>query len=131
MTLTRRALIGLLCGLPVSVEARQAVEREDRTYHKVSIPELATTKWTHVQVEGLVTVVRRQADGDTHIRMTDPSGAFIMAEVVPWRPVATVRKGQRIRVFGIARYDKGHGWPEVHPVEHLEVLPPLSDRKPI
>lgn len=121
---------GLVAGMAwgpaglVAAPAVPTIEREDRTYHKVSIAGLARSRWTHVQVEGLAAYVRRQADGDVHIRIEDGAGAFVVAEVVPWRPVATVRKGDRIRVFGIARWDTGHGWAEVHPVEHLEILIP-------
>lgn len=93
-----------------------------RPYHPVPIAQLATTKWTHVRVCGLVTLVRKEADGDVHIRLADPAGAFVVAEIIPAIPLPRPKRRQRICVEGISRIDKGHGhWPEVHPVERWTV----------
>lgn len=87
-----------------------------RVYHVVPLTELATTTFTHVEVCGLVTFVKREGDGDVHVRMDD-RGAFIVAEFVSYRPLKVPKVKRSICVRGISRIDKAHGWPEVHPVE--------------
>lgn len=95
---------------------------EKRTYHKIAIADAATTIHTHAQIEGVVDYVKREADGDYHFRVIDGKGAFVVCEIVPWRAVRTVKKGQRVRVFGITRFDKKHNWPELHPVEDIQLI---------
>jgi hypothetical protein len=77
-----------------------------------------------VQVEGTVRYVRAEKDGDVHIRLCD-GGLCVIAECVSYKPCARPRKGSRVRVSGVSRYDgaPGHGWWEVHPVEGIEVAP--------
>jgi hypothetical protein len=84
-------------------------------FHPVSVKELPTTRWTHVHVCGLVTLVKKEADGDTHIRITD-GARFVVAEIIPALRQPAPRVGQRICVDGISRDDKAHGWSEIHPV---------------
>jgi hypothetical protein len=92
------------------------VPMEDRTYHPVALAQLGQTKWTHVEVCGTVTLVKKEADGDIHIRLTE-GAAFIVAEIVPYHRLPAPRKGQRICVEGISRRDGTHAWSEVHPIE--------------
>jgi hypothetical protein len=95
---------------------------EPRTYHAVTIAGLKTAQWTHVAVCGRVDFVKSEGDGDTHIKLTD-GDAFIVAEIVPYHRVFTIPKvGQFIRIAGVSRLDKQHGWYEVHPVEGLSVV---------
>jgi hypothetical protein len=97
-----------------------------RPYHVVAIAALATSRHTHVEVHGRVTLVRREADGDWHVRVTDPSQpqAFVVAEIIPTFVSLLVPPpvGTCVRVRGIRRQDTMHGWPEVHPVEQLDVV---------
>ncbi len=98
---------------------------KSRSYHRVTLVGLATTKWTHVEVEGLVSYVRKQADGDIHITLDDGKGTLVVLEIIPTiipRPL-TPKVGQRIRARGISRYDKGHKWHELHPLENWELCP--------
>jgi hypothetical protein len=90
-----------------------------RPYHHETVDSLKTSTHTHVQVVGTVTLVKREADGDWHIRLSDEHGHFVVAEIIPAMPMAPPRMGQAIVVFGIRREDneRGHGWMEVHPVE--------------
>jgi hypothetical protein len=96
-----------------------------RQYHPVSLGQLATNANapTHVETTGTVTLVKLEDDGDRHLRISD-HGAFIVAECVPYfpSPCANIRRGQRIRVRGISRYDSAHRWHEINPVEHIEVV---------
>lgn len=84
-------------------------------WHSVPVAKIAATRWTHVCTTGTVTLKRREADGDAHIRITD-GAAFIVAEVIPELPFPLPAVGDRVRVCGITRYDRGHGWGEIHPV---------------
>ena len=90
-----------------------------RTYWNVPLDTLAIghPKHTHVAVTGTVTYTRLEDDGDLHIRLTSPSGAFIIAECIPELPCARPSLGRVITVRGISRRDSEHGWWECHPVE--------------
>lgn len=99
-----------------------------RPYHRVPVAKMSTTSRTHVEVCGLVTLRRKQADGDWHIRLTDGK-AFVIAEIIPAIPLTPPKKGTRVCVRGISRFDKGHGWPEVHPVEAIR--PFLARVRPV
>lgn len=103
-----------------AASAALSVAREGRTFHKVALAQLSKTQWTHVEVCGLVTLVKMEADGDLHVRLDD-GGAFIVAETVPYHRLASPRLAQRICVRGISREDKTHHWYEVHPVESWRV----------
>lgn len=94
--------------------------RSFRTYHRVTVAQLSTTQWTHVEVCGLVTLVKKEADGDLHVRMDD-GGVFLVAETVPYHKLPAPRVRQRICVRGISREDRTHHWHEVHPVESWAV----------
>ena len=122
----------------------------DRNYHRYLIADLAAAdpaNWhgkflTHIEIEGWVSYVAKEADGDLHIRLCDSSNApaamdakhCIVAEVMPtltpkgyqsaanWR----LKKGMHLIVRGIGRYDAespGHHWWECHPIEEMEILP--------
>lgn len=110
-----------------------------RTYWPVTIPVLAANDpahWkgvrTHVQVEGWVAYVKKEDDGDMHIRLCDSASVkgtdrarCVVAECVPLLPCKAPGIGDKVRVKGIYRFDaeSGHRWAEVHPVELLEVIP--------
>ena len=107
-----------------------------RPYHRETVASLAACRHTHVVVSGKVTLVRHEADGDWHIRVSDGL-RFIVAEIVPTLvplgrlalqedqlSIEPPKVGQCVRVRGIRRFDNevGHGWSEIHPVEQLEVI---------
>ena len=111
-----------------------------RPYWHETIGSLQTSTRTHVQTAGDVTLVRCEADGDWHIRLSDAKGRFIVAEIIPALPMTPgvkpgtpcqkqteppTRVGRGLVVKGIRRRDSagGHGWPEVHPVEQLIDMP--------
>lgn len=114
----RRLLLAIALGM---LAAAMLWGEEKRTYHRVAIADMATTRWTHAQVEGVVAYVKREGDGDVHVRVCD-GGACVVCEVVPYRPMRTMRVGERVRVFGITRFDKAHGWSELHPVEDVQLV---------
>lgn len=107
--------------------AQVAALPADRAYTRVSIAGLATTRATHVEIAGEVTLVRREPDGDVHIRVSDGHGHAAVCEAIPTlappTPWAMPRRGDRVRIWGIARRDRQHGWSEVHPIEGLIIEP--------
>lgn len=92
---------------------------EGRMYSSVAVKDVATTVHTHVCVTGEATLVMREADGDLHVRLQDGKGGFIVAEEIPSLKAkgAAPKKHQQATACGISRFDKKHGWYEVHPVE--------------
>jgi hypothetical protein len=91
----------------------------ERRFHNETIDSLHASRHTHVRITGVVTLVRNEADGDLHFRVSDGHGHFVVCEVVPYHRLPAPQKGQAVVVEGIHRYDAeaGHGWDEVHPVE--------------
>lgn len=98
-----------------------ALVAPQRTYHRVPLDRIATTARTHVETCGPVVYVRRQRDGDVHVTL-DNGRAKVVVEIIPAIPLTAPRKGQRIRVRGITRYDKGHRVAEIHPAEQIAVV---------
>jgi len=89
-----------------------------RTYYPVPISELGRNRHTHVRVQGIVTLVKHEKDGDLHIRLSDGKGSTVVCECIPALPCAEPIRGEVIEVWGISRQDRQHGgWEEVHPVE--------------
>ena len=89
-----------------------------RPYHVVPLEKMATTQWTHVETCGPVVYRRRMKDGDWHVTL-DNGKATVVVEIVPLIPLDPPKKGTIVRVRGISRFDKDHGWPEVHPAEAI------------
>ena len=99
-----------------------------RVYHKTTIARLPRTVDTHVELEGRVTLVRREGDGDVHIRVEDVDHRFVVVEVIPEISLTIPAVGDRVVVRGIVRYDKRHRWHEIHPAEAIEIRPPKETR---
>ena len=104
------ALLLLLLAQPATVPGRP--------YHVVPLEKMATTSRTHVETCGPIVYRRKMKDGDWHLTL-DNGTAKVVVEVIPAIPLVIPRKGARVRVQGISRYDKDHGWPEVHPAEAI------------
>lgn len=115
--LAGRTLIAAALVLQDAPAPRVAATDPD-SFHRVAVAAIATTSHTHVCTVGRVAAVRRQADGDVHLRIED-GPAFVVAEVIPQIPIAPPRTGTRVEVCGITRYDKAHRWYELHPVLSL------------
>ena len=96
-----------------------------RIYHVVAIADLRTTRSTHVEVTGKVTLVKREDDGDVHIRISDTQRRFVVAEIIPLLPLTPPKVRECVRVRGIQRIDNwpSHSWAEINPVEVLDVIP--------
>lgn len=113
-------MLGALCSLAVlAVAAITEAAGLSRPYHPVEIGAVASTQHTHVCVTGRAAIVKREPDGDLHVRLEDSAGRFIVAEEIPGLKASGRRPriDEAVTACGISRYDKKHGWYEVHPVE--------------
>lgn len=120
-----RALLVLLMATNLASCRRVHVFRpEKRVYHRVVLADLATTHFTDVVVQGTVSKVYWEEDGDRHIHLRDSLGHQITAECIPSLPCPAPAVGDIIDVYGISRLEPeygfvpGHDLAEIHPVEH-------------
>lgn len=66
---------------------------------------------------GTVTDVVRASDGDHHINVKDEkTGRILVAETVPEYSLPLPEIGQKIKIWGVTRFDIEHRWWELHPV---------------
>jgi hypothetical protein len=95
---------------------------ESLFYQHTTVEKLALGQvhMTRAEVTGKVTLVKKEADGDLHIRVSDGK-QFIVAECMPQIPCVKPKVGQTITVRGITRFDGEHHWYELHPVTGLEI----------
>jgi hypothetical protein len=89
-----------------------------RLYRPTSIDTLAAGRWrpTRARVYGQVTYVNREQDGDIHIVLKAPDGAFVVLEIIPELPIPAPHDDDRITAWGIVRHDGLHNWWELHPL---------------
>lgn len=116
------ALAMIFCAVFVLCAA--LAQAETLHFQKTTIEKLASgqCKMTRAEVTGRVELVKKEGDGDLHIRVGHGKH-FVVAECMPEIPCAKPKVGDTVRVRGIARFDGEHKWYEIHPVEKLEVLP--------
>jgi membrane-associated phospholipid phosphatase len=89
-----------------------------RLYRPTTIDTLAAGRWrpTRARVYGQVTYVNREFDGDVHVVLKAPDGAFVVLEVIPELPIPAPHDDDRITAWGIVRHDGLHNWWELHPL---------------
>jgi hypothetical protein len=89
-----------------------------RLYRPTSIDTLAAGRWrpTRARVYGQVTYVNRELDGDVHVVLKAPDGAFVVLEIIPELPMPAPHDDDRITAWGIVRHDGLHNWWELHPL---------------
>jgi hypothetical protein len=106
------------------IDVQLSSQDASRTYYSVTVEGMKKTRWTHVVVEGRVVYSPYIAgDGDLHIRIEDEkTKARLSCEAIPSLPVYKPKTGEIIKVYGISRIDPYHKWPEIHPVEKIEVV---------
>lgn len=80
-----------------------------------------TPKNTHIVVEGTVSYLRKEADGDLHFDIKDANGLKLTCEIDPQNPLQPPTVGEQVRVYGVYRVDPDHGgWVEIHPCDYWE-----------
>lgn len=112
-----------------------AAQASQRTYHPIPLAMMASqdpAHWkgmrTHVRVKGFITYIKKEEDGDLHIRLCDSAAVKIMdrahcivLECTPSLPCKKPRLGDA-EGWGISRFDgeNGHKWWEIHPLEGIQ-----------
>lgn len=76
----------------------------------------------HACVIGQVAEVIQETDSDTHIWLTmdGTTKGRLACEITPQQKMDPPAVGQRVKIYGIFRYDLQHSWPEIHPVDRWE-----------
>lgn len=74
------------------------------------------SKRTKVAVIGTVSQISKQPDGDYHIIISSPHGLFLVTEAIPEIKLPLPKVEDKIKIWGIVRFDEFHNWWEIHPV---------------
>lgn len=91
-------------------------------------PTLPVPKEPHWFIEGVVGEVIHEGDSDVHVwvNYVDANGNAtkdrIACEITPQNPLKPPTVGEKVRVYGILRYDWQHSWWEIHGVDWIEPL---------
>jgi hypothetical protein len=101
---------------------------EFRDFTPLRITEFPSNTKSRVVTEGFVRDVYFDEQEKTlHIKLVEirqKSEPFVICEIRSPGGMAIPREGNRVRVYGTARYDSqpGRGWNEVNPVINIDVL---------
>lgn len=80
---------------------------------------------TKIAVEGVVDKITKQPDGDYHIIMRPqyvPTGLYLVTEAIPEIKSPLPKVGDKIKIWGIVRFDLFHNWWEIHPIVGWEEI---------
>jgi hypothetical protein len=97
-------------------------------YHPLKVSEVAANTRPRIAVEGFVRDVSLDAEEKIlRFKLVESRGAaapFVVCEILDPAGVVVPREGDRVRVFGVARYDAqpGREWHEINPVLRLTVV---------
>jgi len=97
-------------------------------FHPLRIPELQANTRPHIAIEGYVRDIHiDREEGTLHFTLAEiPQGLgpFVICEIMSPSGMTLPRDGNRVRVYGVARYDDqpGRKWYEVNPVLNIAVL---------
>lgn len=97
-------------------------------FHPLSIPEFQSNTQPHIATEGYVRDVHVDEEERTlHFKLMEipqGPGPFVVCEIMSPIGMTLPREGNRVRVYGVARYDAqpGRNWHEVNPVLNIAIL---------
>lgn len=99
------------------VLSHRLISSEESGYPLVNVQKLNWGLYTgpRAAVIGIVEEVLKSNDGDLHINIKNNSGT-VVTEIIPEYPLPAPFVGEKIRIWGITRYDIAHRWWELHPV---------------
>lgn len=75
-----------------------------------------TYREPRASITGTVEAIVKAVDGDYHVNIRDEKNRILVTEMVPEYPLPLPTVGQKIKIWGVTRYDLGHRWWELHPV---------------
>ncbi len=90
---------------------------DDKGYPTVPLAKIASGTWVRprAKITGTVAFIRKEDDGDVHIRLTSGKDRVIL-EIIPELPVSVPKIGDTITAWGVVRWDGEHRWAELHPL---------------
>lgn len=95
-------------------------QEEDLLYYDTNLSDFIVngSEKTKIKVEGVVDKITREPDGDSHIILSTPFVPLLalVTETIPEVPLPLPQAGDRIKIWGITRFDILHNWWEIHPV---------------
>lgn len=118
-TLNPKATIPSIIQRPLAYLVKEGEkEDEDILYNDVNISDFIVngSPKTKVAVVGVVADIPHEPDGDYHLILKDPFGSYLVTETIPQIKLPLPQIGQKVRVWGITRFDVLHNWWEIHPV---------------
>lgn len=97
-------------------------EDDDLLYYDTDLSSfiLNGSKKTKVAVVGVVDKITHEPDGDYHVLVRDQYGLALVTEFIPEIKLSLPKVGDRIKIWGIVRFDDLHNWWELHPVTGWE-----------
>lgn len=123
-TLNPRAVIPNVFERLLSSVVRQGEkEDDDLLYYDTGLVDFIAngSLKTKVAVEGIVEKIAHQPDGDYHIvirplYLPNAIPVFLVTEAIPEIKLPPPKVGDRIKIWGLVRFDVLHNWWELHPV---------------
>lgn len=124
-TIDPRATIPNIFEKVLSLSVRQGQkEDEDLLYYDTNLFDFIVngSKKTKVAVVGIVDKIAHEPDGDYHVIIRNDSGLSLVTEFIPEIKLLLPKKEDRIKIWGIVRFDYFHNWWELHPVIGWETV---------
>jgi hypothetical protein len=93
------------------------------SFRVVNVRDVKETADPHVIVEGVVSELKGDfTEGSHRFRLSD-GDSFVVCEILDGDSLKPPKAGDRVRVWGVSRYDSSpdHRWFEIHPVLKVEV----------
>jgi hypothetical protein len=104
-------------------------EIDPKEFQAVKISNIEHNTAPHVMMEGYVSKVEAEPDGDMIFRLVedlDHPDRFVVCEIIsPLKlQLQPPPRGSHVRVYGVSRFDTedNHNWYEVHPVLNIETV---------
>ena len=95
-------------------------EDDDLLYYNAGLADFVVngSQKTKVAVEGIVDKVTQEPDGDYHVIIREPYVPliFLVTEFIPELKLSLPKEGDRVKIWGLVRFDILHNWWELHPV---------------
>ena len=95
-----------------------SLESHSAPYPLLRIKDINNAKYfgPRASVIGVVTDIQRSFDGDWHLNITARDGTVLVGEIIPEHQMLIPSMGDRVKIWGVVRYDMEHRWWELHPV---------------
>ena len=95
-----------------------SLEASAAPYPLVRISDINSAKYfgPRASVIGVISDVQKSFDGDWHLNIRARDGSVLVGEMIPEHQMPIPTVGDKVRIWGVVRYDMEHRWWELHPV---------------